>query len=81
VAGILLAYPDLRPEVEGHTDSVGSEDYNQRLSEHRAATVRDYLVQQGVSINNVVARASARASPSPPTPLQMAASRTAASSW
>jgi outer membrane protein OmpA-like peptidoglycan-associated protein len=44
----LLAYPDLRLEVDGHTDSVGSDAYNQQLSEKRAAAVRDYLVQQGL---------------------------------
>jgi outer membrane protein OmpA-like peptidoglycan-associated protein len=55
IAGILLAHPSLRLEVEGHTDSVGGDDYNQRLSEQRAATVRDYLVQNGISMNNVSA--------------------------
>src|SRR5437868_11822950 len=47
VAGIVLAYPDLKLEIEGHTDSVGSDDYNQVLSEKRAASVRDYLLQSG----------------------------------
>ena len=55
IAGILLAHPSLKLEVEGHTDSVGGEEYNQRLSEQRAATVRDYLVQNGISMNNVSA--------------------------
>src|SRR5437588_5221429 len=53
VAGILLAYPDLRLEVDGHTDSVGSDAYNQQLSEKRAASVRDYLAQQGIPIASV----------------------------
>ena len=56
ISGIVLAHPSLQLEVEGHTDSVGSEEYNQQLSENRAASVRDYLVQQGVSSNNVIAR-------------------------
>jgi outer membrane protein OmpA-like peptidoglycan-associated protein len=48
VAGILASHPDLRIEIEGHTDSVGSDDYNQRLSERRAESVRAYLVQQRI---------------------------------
>ena len=53
VSGILLAYPGLKIQVEGHTDSVGSDDYNQRLSEQRAESVRDYLVAQGVPAASV----------------------------
>ena len=49
VAGILLAYPDLKVEVEGHTDSIGTADYNQDLSERRANAVRTFLIQQGIS--------------------------------
>lgn len=49
VAGILLSTPGLNINVEGHTDSVGTDGYNQRLSESRAASVRDYLVRQGIS--------------------------------
>jgi outer membrane protein OmpA-like peptidoglycan-associated protein len=41
-------YPDEEVSVEGHTDNVGGDDYNQRLSEQRAGAVRDYLVDQGV---------------------------------
>jgi len=55
VSGILLAYPGLKIQVEGHTDSVGSDEYNQRLSEQRSATVRDYLVGQGVPNMSVTA--------------------------
>jgi len=55
VSGILLAHPSLKIEVEGHTDSVGGDEYNQRLSEQRAAAVRDYLVQNGIPANNVSA--------------------------
>jgi len=56
VAGILLAYPSLNIEVGGYTDNVGGDDMNQRLSENRAGSVRDYLVQQGVGSNSVSAR-------------------------
>jgi outer membrane protein OmpA-like peptidoglycan-associated protein len=55
VSGIVLAYPSLHVAVEGHTDSVGSDDYNQQLSEHRAEAVRDYFVQQGIKTTNVEA--------------------------
>jgi len=63
IAGIVLAHPGLKLEVEGHTDSVGGEEYNQRLSENRAAAVRDYLVHQGVSNNNVTARGFGKTMP------------------
>ncbi len=53
VAGILLAYPGLNIEVGGYTDNVGGDAMNQRLSENRASSVRDYLVQQGVAANAV----------------------------
>ena len=63
ISGIVLAYPDLHLQVEGHTDSIGSDEYNQELSEKRAATVRDYLVSSGVSINNVVAEGFGKSEP------------------
>ena len=56
VAGILLAYPGLNIEVGGYTDNVGGDDMNQKLSENRAGSVRDYLVQQGVLTDSVSAR-------------------------
>jgi outer membrane protein OmpA-like peptidoglycan-associated protein len=56
VAGILLAYPGLNIEVGGYTDNVGGDEMNQKLSENRADSVRDYLVQQGVTTNSVSAK-------------------------
>jgi outer membrane protein OmpA-like peptidoglycan-associated protein len=56
VAGILLSYPGLNIEVGGYTDNVGGDAMNQTLSENRAGSVRDYLIQQGVSTNSVSAR-------------------------
>jgi outer membrane protein OmpA-like peptidoglycan-associated protein len=53
VSGILQAYPGLKVQVEGYTDSVGSDDFNQKLSESRAAAVKDFLISQGVSPNNI----------------------------
>jgi outer membrane protein OmpA-like peptidoglycan-associated protein len=56
LAGILLAYPgSFHIEVEGHTDAVGSQDYNQRLSEDRAQSVSSYLLRAGISSDRVVA--------------------------
>jgi outer membrane protein OmpA-like peptidoglycan-associated protein len=56
LAGILIAYPGAyRIEIEGHTDAVGSQDYNQKLSEDRAATVRAYLTQAGIPDTRIVA--------------------------
>ena len=63
ISGIVLAYPDLKLQIEGYTDSTGSDEFNQRLSEKRAATVRDYLVDNGVSINNAFARGLGKTNP------------------
>lgn len=63
VSGILLSMPGLKLQVEGYTDSVGSEDYNQKLSEERAGSVRDYLVSQGVGMNNISAAGYGKSSP------------------
>src|SRR6202011_4363826 len=63
VAGILLSYPGLSIAVGGYTDNVGGDAMNQTLSENRAGSVRDYLVQQGVSINSVSARGFANTLP------------------
>src|SRR5215469_8098037 len=63
VAGIILVYPDFRLEVDGYTDSVGSEEYNQVLSENRADAVRVFLVNQGVSGNNVTSRGFGKSDP------------------
>jgi outer membrane protein OmpA-like peptidoglycan-associated protein len=48
IAGIVSGHPDLKMEIEGHTDSTGTDTYNQRLSERRAQSVSTYLNQQGI---------------------------------
>ena len=53
VAGILISYPGLNIAVDGYTDNVGGDEMNQKLSENRADSVRDYLVAQGVGTNSV----------------------------
>ena len=55
VATILQIYPGLKVQVEGYTDSVGGDEYNQKLSENRANAVHDFLVQNGVPAANVTA--------------------------
>jgi outer membrane protein OmpA-like peptidoglycan-associated protein len=64
VAGILMGHPGLKLEVEGHTDSVGGETYNQRLSEQRAGSVRDYLILQGITeMNSAPAKGFGKSQP------------------
>ncbi|MGA2771035.1 MAG: OmpA family protein [Bryobacteraceae bacterium] len=63
VAGIVSGHPGLRLDVEGYTDSVGGDEYNQRLSEQRGASVRDYLIQQGMPVGSVTARGFGKAQP------------------
>lgn len=63
VSGIILAHPGLNLEIEGHTDSVGSDEYNQRLSEKRANSVRDYLVAQGLPADSVTAKGLGKTAP------------------
>jgi len=63
VSGIILAYPSLHVSVEGHTDSVGGDDYNQTLSERRAQAVRDYFVQQGIASGSVEAHGYGKTAP------------------
>lgn len=53
VAGVLTQYPDTLIQVEGHTDSVGSDAYNMDLSKRRATAVKNLLVQRGVSENRI----------------------------
>jgi outer membrane protein OmpA-like peptidoglycan-associated protein len=56
VSGIIISHPGLRIEIEGHTDSVGSDEYNQKLSEQRANAVREYLMSQGMNASIVTAK-------------------------
>ncbi len=56
VSGIVSGHPGLRLDVEGHTDSVGGDSYNQRLSEQRGDSVRAYLIQQGMPGSSVTTR-------------------------
>ncbi len=62
-AGIVASYPDLKFEVEGHTDSTGSDQTNQELSTKRAIAVRDYLIGQRVAASSIDAEGLASSHP------------------
>ena len=63
VAGIVSGHPGLRLDVEGHTDSVGGDDYNQKLSEHRGTAVGDYLTKEGMAPGSVTTKGLGKADP------------------
>jgi outer membrane protein OmpA-like peptidoglycan-associated protein len=63
VAGIISGHPGLKLDVEGHTDSVGGDNYNQQLSEQRASAVRDYLSQAGIPADSVTAKGFGKTKP------------------
>jgi outer membrane protein OmpA-like peptidoglycan-associated protein len=63
IAEILRAYPGLKIEVDGYTDSVGEDDMNRKLAENRAGSVRNYLVQQGVERDSVTSKGFGDTSP------------------
>jgi len=56
ISGIILSHPGLRLEVDGYTDSVGGEDYNQKLSENRAQGVQSYLIGEGIAPDDITAK-------------------------
>lgn len=55
ISGIVISHPGLNLEIDGYTDSTGGDEFNQRLSEQRANTVREFLISQGVNPQNVTA--------------------------
>jgi len=63
VSGILLAHPGLNMQIEGHTDSVGTDGFNVKLSEQRADSVKDFLGEQGVSLSSITAQGFGKAEP------------------
>jgi outer membrane protein OmpA-like peptidoglycan-associated protein len=62
-AALMSKYPDLRVSVEGHTDSIGSDAYNQKLSERRAQSAVDYLTGKGVAASRLSARGFGKTRP------------------
>ncbi len=55
IAGIVVSHPGLNLQIEGYTDSTGTMEFNQKLSEQRANAVRDFLLTQGINTNNMTA--------------------------
>ena len=55
IAGIVISHPGLNLQIEGYTDSTGSAEFNQKLSEQRANAVRDFLMRQGLNSENMTA--------------------------
>jgi outer membrane protein OmpA-like peptidoglycan-associated protein len=54
LSGVLLGFPgEYKLEIEGHTDSTGSDAYNQKLSQSRAESVRNFLVEQGIPTGRI----------------------------
>lgn len=56
LAGIIISHPGLKLQIEGYTDNVGSDEYNMRLSEKRAESVREYLTAQGINPDNITSQ-------------------------
>jgi outer membrane protein OmpA-like peptidoglycan-associated protein len=63
VSGIILAHPGLTLQVEGHTDSTGTDDFNMQLSEKRAGTVRDFLGHEGINPSSISAHGFGKTQP------------------
>lgn len=63
ISGIVLAHPGLTLQIEGHTDSVGTDEFNQQLSERRADSVRDFLAENGVPASSITARGFGKTQP------------------
>jgi OOP family OmpA-OmpF porin len=60
---LMVEQPSLQVTVEGHTDAVGSEGYNQRLSERRARAVRDYMVAEGIAADRITTKGWGKSKP------------------
>jgi outer membrane protein OmpA-like peptidoglycan-associated protein len=63
ISGIVVSHPGLQLSIEGHTDSVGTDDYNQQLSERRAESVRSFLIQNGVPAGTITSKGFGESQP------------------
>jgi outer membrane protein OmpA-like peptidoglycan-associated protein len=63
LVGFLSQHPDRTVQIEGYTDSVGTDEYNQSLSQRRADAVKGYLVHQGIDTQRLTATGNGKSSP------------------
>jgi outer membrane protein OmpA-like peptidoglycan-associated protein len=63
VGGIIMGHPGLRLDVERYTDSIGGDEYNQKLSEQRSGSVRDYLTQEGIASASIASKGFGKGQP------------------
>jgi outer membrane protein OmpA-like peptidoglycan-associated protein len=60
---VLNSNSDIKVEISGHTDNVGSDDYNNKLSQSRAESVKDYLVKKGINGNRIISKGYGKSNP------------------
>ena len=77
LSGIILGHTGLNLGIEGHTDNIGSDEVNQRLSDQRAEAVRSYLIEQGLAASSVSAQGFGKTAPVADNPQTQAGKRTA----
>ena len=63
IAGVLLTSAGYRVQIYGHTDDIGTTEYNQELSERRAATVREYLIEAGIDPEIIATKGFGKSNP------------------
>ena len=69
ISDLLKADPDKKIRITGHTDALGTEDYNAALSVERAVQVREYLIESGISGKQIIADAAGETAPLKPNEL------------
>jgi OOP family OmpA-OmpF porin len=63
ISGVLLTSAGYRVQIYGHTDDIGTTEYNQELSERRAATVREYLIEAGIDPGIIATKGFGKSNP------------------
>lgn len=60
---VLNSNPDIKVEISGHTDNVGSDEYNNKLSQSRSEAVKDYLVKKGINTGRIISKGYGKSNP------------------